>query len=98
MKYTLHTHNIVLSDVNRRQIEEKIGRLAKHLRHPWPVEMTFRREGKGLIMCSLTYGEGKQTIHAERSSHSLEESLDGALEALKREIIKHHEKERFQDS
>lgn len=94
VKYTLSAHNIVLSAFNRRQIEEKIGRLEKYLRHPLPVEITFRREGKGLILCAVTYGEGKQTLHAERANHSLEESLDQVLEALKKELIKQHERAR----
>lgn len=96
MQYTIAAKGIELSDFNHQLIGEKVGRLEKHLRHPWPVEITFHREGKGLIICALTYGEGKQALHAERSNHSLEQSLDEALEALKRELIKQHEKLRSQ--
>lgn len=88
MRYTLSAHDVVLSAFNRRQIEEKVSRLEKYLRHRFPVEITFRREGKGLILCAVTYGEGKHTLHAERGSHSLEQSLDEVLAAFKKEIIK----------
>lgn len=88
VKYTLSAHDVVLSAFNKRQIEEKVERLSKYLRHPFPVEITFRREGKGLILCAIAYGEGKQTLHAERSNHSLEQSLDEVLAAFKRELVK----------
>lgn len=96
MRYTLSVHGVVLSAFNRRRIEEKMSRIAKYLRHPLPVEITFRREGKGLVACGITYGEGKLALHAERSNHTLEESLDKTLDAFKKELIKQHEKQRVQ--
>ncbi|MEK7556922.1 MAG: HPF/RaiA family ribosome-associated protein [Patescibacteria group bacterium] len=94
MRYTLSTHGVVLSAFNRRQIEEKAARLSKYLQHPLPIEITLRREGKGLITCGVTYGEGKRVLHAERSHQSLEAGLDEALEALKKEIIRTRERSR----
>lgn len=96
MRYTLSAHGVVLSAFNRRQVEEKVGRLAKYLQHPLPVEITLRREGKGLITCGLTYGEGKRALHAERSHHSLEAALDEVLEVFRRELLKQRERARAQ--
>lgn len=92
MKYTIYTHGVKLSAHNKDQIGEKTARLEKFLKHPLPVEVTFRREGKGLITCALMYGEGKHVLRAERESHSVEESLDLALGALKRELVKQNDK------
>lgn len=94
MKYTIITHKVELSELNKEQISERVGRLTKYLRHPLPVEISFGREGKGLITCRLMYGEGKHVLYAERSSHSLEESLDLALSALKRELVRQQDKSR----
>lgn len=96
MKYTIYTHGVRLSNFNKDQIGEKTARLEKYLHHPLPVEITFRREGKGMIACTLMYGEGKHVLRAERTNHSLEGSLDEALAALKRELVKQHEKMREQ--
>ncbi len=96
MKYTVSTHGVKLSAYNKDQIGEKTARLEKYLHHPLPVEIVFRREGKGMITCTLMYGEGKHVLRAERTNHSLEDSLDEALGALKRELVKQHEKQRSQ--
>lgn len=93
MKYTIFAHGVTLSEQNKEQIGEKTARLEKYLKHPFPVEITFRKETKGaLIICILMYGEGKHVLRAERAGHSLEESLDLALGALKRELIKQNDK------
>lgn len=94
MKYTLYTQNIVLSPFSRRQLEEKIQRVGKYLQHPHPLEVVLRKEGKVLFRCSLTYGNGKHALHAERSRETLEASLDEALEALRRELTKQRERQR----
>ena len=98
MKYTIYTHGVRLSAENKEQIGEKTGRLTKYLQHPLPVEITFRKEGKGSqITCVLMYGEGKHVVRAEQSGYSVEESLDKGLDVLKRELVKQHEKSREQE-
>lgn len=94
MRYTLYTPNIVLSAFSRRLVEEKLRRIEKFLIHPHPLEVSLRREGRGQFRCALTYGNGKHAIHAERSRGKLEDSLDEALDALRRELVKQREKQR----
>lgn len=94
MKYTLYTQNIVLSPFSRRLLEEKLQRVGKYLRHPHPLEVALWREGRAQFRCSLTYGNGRGAVHAERSRETLEDSLDEALEALRRELVKQRQRMR----
>jgi ribosomal subunit interface protein len=95
MRYTLYTQNIVLSPFSRRQLEEKVQRIEKFLRHPLPLEVAIKQEGRaGAFVCALTYGEGKHVLHAERSGDTFEDSLDAALLALRHELIKQRDRQR----
>lgn len=95
MRYTLYTQNIVLSPFSRRQLEEKVQRIEKFLRHPLPLEVAVKQEGRaGTFVCALTYGEGKRVLHAERLGDTFEDSLDAALEALRHELIKQRDRQR----
>lgn len=95
MRYTLYTQNIVLSPFNRRLIEEKLQRIEKYLRHPLPLEVRVKREGRaGMFVCVLMYGAGKHVLRAEREGATLEASLDEALEALRRELVEQRERQR----
>lgn len=95
MRYTLYVQNVVLSPFSRRQLEEKVQRIGKFLRHPWPLEVAVKREGRaGTFVCALTYGEGKRVLHTQRSGDTFEDSLDAALEALRHELIKQRDRMR----
>lgn len=95
MRYTLYTQNVVLSAFNRRLLEEKVRRVEKYLKHPLPLEVSVRCEGKArTFVCTLMYGAGKHVLRAERHGATLEDSLDAALEALRHELIKQRERMR----
>ena len=94
MKYTLASHSIEISDYQQAQIEEKIMKLEKHLPDPLPLEIAFTNDSPEVVRCHLNYGNGKNTSHCEQTGATIEDSLDKAIEMLRRELIKKHEKER----
>lgn len=96
MRYTLYAQNIVLSPFSRRQLEEKVRRIGKYLKHPLPLEVAVKQEGRaGMFVCALTYGDGKHVLHAERGGETFEDSLDAALEAFRHELTKQRERQRL---
>ena len=94
MKYALYAQHVTLSDYQHRQVEEKIGRLSKLLKHPLPLEIAFTNDSPEVFRCHLSYGQGKDAFHAENTGPDIEDALDGAIEKLRRELVKQQEKQR----
>ena len=97
MNYKLTTKHIDISDQDRDMMDEKFGRLEKHLTVPFRLEVmlqhdTHHRHGD-VVTCRLNVNQFGTTLHAERSRDSVQNAVDESVDALKRELIKHKEKD-----
>lgn len=98
MKYNLHTENIELTDLDHQFLQEKLGRLKKHLHPPYILDVTLTRDGHhrqgNVVNCrlNLEMGGAKRTFYADRSDNSVQTCLDQAIAALEHELQKWHDK------
>lgn len=98
MKYTLHTHNIQLSDGDQAHLEKKLNRLEKHVLAPYVLDLVFIHDAHHLhgqvITCRINVEHGKHVMHAERTADTIQNALDQASAALENELQKSNEQER----
>ncbi|MBI1833870.1 MAG: ribosome-associated translation inhibitor RaiA [Candidatus Andersenbacteria bacterium] len=96
MKYSLRTHNLEVSDLDRQQMDEKLDRLEKHIQIPFVADVslerhTLRSAGE-TVTCIIRVEQGKQLFRSERSDSSLQTALDEAIDAIQKELKKAHDK------
>src|SRR3989344_9641588 len=98
MKYSLSTQNLELTEADQQLLEEKLDRLTKHLIPPFHPEIMIRhdrhhRSGQ-VISCRINVNQSGKVLHIEREGATVQEALDEALNALKGELTKEHDKRR----
>lgn len=94
MKYSITLHHIVLSDMDREQLEEKLNRLYKHLVPPYEIDVllahdTHHTQGD-VIRCRINIEQEGKVYHAERSEGSVQDAIDSVINALKSELLVSH--------
>jgi ribosomal subunit interface protein len=98
MKYSLSTQNIELSEADQQLLEEKLGRLTKHLTPPFHPEVMVRHDrhhrSGPVISCRINVTQAGVVLHVEREGATVQEALDQAIDALKNEITKQRDKRR----
>ena len=96
MEYTLHKHNLELTDADFNLLDKKLKRLQKHLKPPFNVNIGLRRDThhkNGEIMtCTINISHGKKTYHAERTGETVQDCLDEVIHALTQELERDHDR------
>lgn len=96
MNYRLQTRDISVSTIEGELIDNKLQRLSKRLREPFEIDVTLTRDQHhrhgDVITCTLKIVAGKHVMYAERQGATIQDTLDAAMQALKREIDKQHDK------
>ncbi len=96
MKFNLSTEHITLSANDLGLIEEKLERLEKTLRPPFVVDVRLshdqhHRQGK-VVSCRLNIKQGGMVFHADRSADTVQNVIDLAVGAIKKELLKYQDK------
>ena len=96
MEYTLHTHHLELTAADATLLDKKLERLQKHLHPPFTVNIGIKRDAHhrsgDIITCTITVNHRKKTIHAERTSNTVQDCIDEVIQALTNELEKDHGK------
>jgi ribosomal subunit interface protein len=98
MKYQLRTDNVELSDLDRVFLDKKMTRLQKHLKPPYAIEVTIRRDSHHrsgeVITCvmNIRMGGVKRVLHSERTANTIQDCIDEIIHAADRELQKIHDK------
>lgn len=101
MKINLYTQNLELTDVERAEIEEKIGRLAKFVAREEPVivDVHLIDEAGGTTkngpdqIAHINLLLGKEQIFIEEKAENHIKAFELAYHRLKRRVEDHHERE-----
>lgn len=97
MRYNLQLDHIELSDFDRQLLDKKIDVLHKHLKPPYVADITIAHNphhlnGDETVQCIINIENGKKVFHADRSGPDIQRALDQAIDAMKQELRRAHEK------
>lgn len=96
MKYSLSTEHLTMTETDQRLINKKLVKLEKLVHEPYMMDIrlvhdTHHNKGQ-VVACTINIKQGKRVFHAERSSESIQTSLDEAISALRHELQKTYRK------
>lgn len=96
MKYNLSTEHFSITEADQKLIDKKLVKLEKVVHEPFTMDIrvvhdTHHRNGQ-VVTCRINISQGKRVFHAERSTDSLQTSLDEVIDALRQELKKAHKK------
>ena len=96
MKYALQVTHFELSDSDRELSDKKLLRALKLIEDPYVCDVRLirdRHHTKGDIMtCRIVIKHKKQVFHAERTGETVQDALDGAVNAMIHELQKFRDK------
>lgn len=98
MKFNLRNQYISPTDSDLAQMQEKLDRLDKHLLPPYVADVHLihdqhHRSGE-VVTCIINIEHGKRVFHTERTGGTIQDALDEAIEAVRRELKKYHDIQR----
>ena len=96
MKYSLHCDHLELSEWDKEQLIEKLGRIDKFVDEAHMLDVVFKHsthhQTGDVVTCTLNLEQGKRVFHASRASSTAQTALDEALHALRQELEHAHGK------
>ncbi|MAF81241.1 hypothetical protein CL628_04485 [bacterium] len=98
MQFKLTKKNIELSNHEEGVVDEKLSRIAKHLRTPFVVDVMLRRDthhqSGDVYLCRINVEEGKRVFHGERTGESTLDALDETIAVVIQQLEKEHDRHR----
>ncbi len=98
MQFKLTKKNLEVSDDDESVIDEKLSRIAKHLRTPFVVDVMLRRDthhqSGDVYLCRINVEEGKRVFHSERTGESTLDALDETIAVIIGQLEKEHDRHR----
>jgi len=95
MDFKLTQKNISLNDAEASKADEKLGRIEKHLRSPFVVDVMLRRDTHHqtgeVFLCRINVEEGKKVFHGERNGESPLDALDETIAVIIQQLEKEHD-------
>ncbi|MGV6859206.1 MAG: ribosome hibernation-promoting factor, HPF/YfiA family [bacterium] len=91
MQLTLSGHHIELTDSLRNYVNEKFAKVARHFDHVLDVHVILTVE-KLQQKAEATLNISGGNIFAEDTKEDMYAAIDGLIEKLDRQVIKHKEK------
>lgn len=95
MEYRLSTDKVEITDEDRQLMDKKFNRLQKILETPFVVDVRITRDthhrNGDVVNCKIVIEQGKHVFHADRTADTIQTALDEALEAMQKELQRHHE-------
>lgn len=90
-QWSIVTRNLHGHEMLRKQIQEKVGKLEKHLKHfpPDTVHLQIvlgRQPKRALYVAALNLRLPSNILHSEKSSTDIIKAFDSAVDALLREV------------
>lgn len=92
MQITLTGHNIEVTDAIRDFTNNKFEKIFRHVDRITSVNVTFSKENHDQIAEATVHVPGSE-LHARSSAENLYAAIDGLIDKLDRQIIKHKEKQ-----
>jgi ribosomal subunit interface protein len=96
MKYSLSTDHITVTPTDQELIDKKLVKLEKLVHEPYTMDLRLTHDTHHLkgevVTCIINIQQGKRVFHAERSSESIQTSLDEVVTALRHELEKAYKK------
>ena len=90
-QWSIVTRNLHGHEMLRKQIQEKVGKLEKHLKH-FPLDTVHlqivlaRQPKRALHVAALNLRLPSNILHSEKSSTDIIKAFDSAVDALLREV------------
>lgn len=98
MKYNLTTQHITITEQDHELLDKKLNALLKHLVPPYVTDVLVKKDqhhSKGdIITCSIRIKHGQHVSHASRERDTVQNALDEAIEAIRRELKKIQDKDK----
>ncbi len=96
MKYSLSMEHLTVTETDQAMIDKKLTKLEKLVNEPYTMDLrllhdTHHRNGQ-VVTCIINLEQGKRVFHAERSSQSIQTSLDEVITAIRHELQKAYKK------
>jgi len=91
MQLSVTGHHIELTDALRNYVEEKIKRIERHFDHVTNVHVVLSVE-RHMQKAEATVHVSGADVFAEASEEDLYAAIDGLVDKLDRQILKHKEK------
>lgn len=91
MQINITGHHVEVTDALREFVSEKIGKLKRHFDHVTNVHVILTVEGKQQKAEATVHASGAD-LFAQHDTEDMYASIDGLIDKLDRQIIKHKEK------
>lgn len=96
MKHSLTLEHIEVSDLDKKQLEEKLDRLYKHMVPPYEIDVliahdTHHTQGN-VIRCRINIEQEGKVYHVERNEDTVQDAIDEVIAALKSELVESHDR------
>ncbi|HSR10186.1 MAG TPA: ribosome-associated translation inhibitor RaiA [Thermodesulfobacteriota bacterium] len=95
MQVSVTFRNMESKDVWREYVEEKISKLKKYLDYPLEADVVLTTE-KHRQIAEVNLSANRLTINAREETEDMSSAIDGMVEKLERQLLKHKEKSRRQ--
>lgn len=96
MKHSLKLERIEISDMDRKQLEEKLDRLHKHLVSPYVIDVLIAHDSHhtqgDVNRCRINIEQEGKVYHAERSEGTVQDAIDSVIAVLKSELLSSHDR------
>ncbi|MBE0493586.1 MAG: ribosome-associated translation inhibitor RaiA [Thiomicrospira sp.] len=91
MQINITGHHVDLTDALRDYVQEKLTKIARHFDHVTNVHVILTVEKQGQKAEATVHVSG-QDLFAQNETQDMYASIDGLVDKLDRQIIKHKEK------